>query len=153
MEKLNRGYDQSTISDLPWTMIWSRSTVTWSEVLDYVKLKSTDHQSMSLYTNACIYYKKLHVPFTGACGLNFHPPAPFLIVFIRRPHDLLRHSWVIHPHFAAPQRMLLKLREDNSYFLAVCCGDFKLCVVGILRNILNNNIVPTYIYNFTVRNC
>ena len=53
-------------------------------------------------------------------------------VFFRRKRLLKSSSWpstsyLGHlPLFVVPQRMLLKLREDNSNFLAVLCGDYIL---------------------------
>ena len=53
-----------------------------------------------------------------------------------RLRDLLRHRSHL-PLFAVPQRMLVKLRENNSIFLP---AKSSLCFVKILRNILNSQM-------------
>ena len=73
-------------------------------------------------------------------------------IFIRLKRLLKSSSWpstsyLGHlPLFVVPQRMLLKLRRDNSNFLPVFCGDFKKYLPQLC-------IVPVHNYNLKVRKC
>ena len=64
----------------------------WITLDHQIKRDTMSQQMYNFYENACAH-KKLCVPFTGACGLNFQPPTPFLIVFIRRERLLKTASW------------------------------------------------------------